>query len=103
MGGRALATRWKKSSNAGPISRQHSTSKTMSKFKVVLTVINEDSVSPFVVGPRFRRGRPLPMETLYAERGGYWFDPVVELELAQECAEAFTKYASQTEEKKRKK
>ena len=75
----------------------------MSKFKVVLTVINEDSVSPFVVGPRFRRGTPMPMETLYAERGGYWFDPVVELELAQECAEAFTKYTNQAETKKRKK
>lgn len=75
----------------------------MAKFKVVLTVINEDSVSPFVVGPRFRRGSPLPMETLYAERGGYWFDPVVESELAQECAEAFTKYLNQAETKKKKK
>lgn len=75
----------------------------MPKFKVVLTVINEDSVSPFVVGPRFRRGTPMPMESLYAERGGYWFDPVVELELAQECAEAFTKYLAQADTKKRKK
>ena len=75
----------------------------MPKFKVVLTVINEDSVSPFVVGPRFRRGTPMPMEKIYTERGGYWFDPVVELELAQECAEAFTKYIEQSETKKRKK
>lgn len=74
----------------------------MPKFKVVLTVINEDSVSPFVVGPRFRRGRPLPMEQLATERGGYWFNPE-ELELAQECAEAFTKYIQQSESKKRKK
>lgn len=75
----------------------------MPKFKVVLTVINEDSVSPFVVGPRFRRATPMPMETLYAERGGYWFDPVVELELAQECADQFTKYIQQAEAKKKKK
>ena len=74
----------------------------MPKFKVVLTVINEDSVSPFVVGPRFRRGRPLPMEKIYAERGGYWFDPMVEPKLAQQCAEEFTKYIEQSEEKKRK-
>lgn len=73
----------------------------MPKFKVVLTVINEDSVSPFVVGPRFRRGRPLPMEQLATERGGYWFNPE-ELEMAQECADAFTKYIEQSEAKKRK-
>lgn len=73
----------------------------MSKFKVVLTVINEDSVSPFVVGPRFRRGTPMPMERLAAERNGYWFAPE-ELELAQECAEAFTKYIEQSEAKKKK-
>ena len=75
----------------------------MPKFKVVLTVINEDSVSPFVVGPRFRRATPMPMEALYVERSGYWFDPVVELELAKECAEAFTKYIAQADNKKRKK
>jgi hypothetical protein len=74
----------------------------MPKFKVVLTVINEDSVSPFVVGPRFRRGRPLPMETLYSERGGYYFDPESEIEMARDCCELFEKYINQTEAKKRK-
>lgn len=74
----------------------------MPKFKVVLTVINEDSVSPFVVGPRFRRGSPLPMEALYVERGGYWFDPVAEVEMARDCCERFTKYLAQAETKKRK-
>ncbi len=73
----------------------------MPKFKVVLTVINEDSVSPFVVGPRFRRGRPLPMEQLAAERGGYWFN-LDEQNIAQDCAEAFTKYIEQSEAKKKK-
>jgi len=75
----------------------------MSSFKVVLTVINEDSVTPFVVGPRFRRSGVMPMERLAAERRGYWFDPETELELAQECAEAFTKYINQSEKKKGKK
>lgn len=75
----------------------------MARFKVVLTVINEDSVSPFVVGPRFRRAGSMPMEHLAAERGGYWFDPATELELAQECAEAFQKYINQAEQKKKKK
>ena len=75
----------------------------MPKFKVVLTVINEDSVSPFVVGPRFRRGTPMPMEAIYAERGGYFFDPVAEAELAQDCCQLFTKYINQAETKKRKK
>ena len=75
----------------------------MPKFKVVLTVINEDSVSPFVVGPRFRRGRPLPMEPLYHERGGYYFDPATEVEMARDCCELFTKYINQAEEKKKKK
>jgi hypothetical protein len=75
----------------------------MARFKVVLTVINEDSVSPFVVGPRFRRGSPLPMETLYAERGGYFFDPESEVEMARDCAEQFTKYINQAENKKKKK
>jgi hypothetical protein len=74
----------------------------MARFKVVLTVINEDSVSPFVVGPRFRRGTPMPMETLYVERNGYWFDPS-ELDLAQECADQFTKYLQTAESKKKKK
>jgi len=75
----------------------------MPKFKVVLTVINEDSVTPFVVGPRFRRGSPLPMEAIYLERGGYFFDPVAEVDMARDCAELFTKYAAQAETKKRKK
>ena len=75
----------------------------MPRFKVVLTVINEDSVSPFVVGPRFRRGSPLPMEALYVERGGYWFDPATEIDMATTCAEQFTKYLAQSETKKRKK
>ena len=75
----------------------------MARFKVVLTVINEDSVSPFVVGPRFRRGRPMPMESLYAERGGYFFDPASEAEMAIDCCELFTKYINQSEEKKKKK
>ena len=75
----------------------------MPKFKVVLTVINEDSVSPFVVGPRFRRATPMPMEKLYVERSGYWFDPVAEVEMARDCCELFTKYIAQAETKKRKK
>lgn len=75
----------------------------MARFKVVLTVINEDSVSPFVVGPRFRRGGQMPMEKLSAERSGYWFDPETEKDLAQECADQFTKYLQQAEAKKKKK
>ena len=75
----------------------------MPKFKVVLTVINEDSVTPFVVGPRFRRSFPLPMEALYVERGGYFFDPVAEVEMARDCCALFTKYIAQAETKKRKK
>lgn len=75
----------------------------MPKFKVVLTVINEDSVSPFVVGPRFRRGGQMPMERLSTERSGYWFDPETEKDLAQECADQFTKYIQQAEAKKKKK
>jgi hypothetical protein len=75
----------------------------MARFKVVLTVINEDSVSPFVVGPRFRRGTSMPMETLFAERGGYFFDPESEVEMARTCAEQFTKYINQADQKKKKK
>jgi hypothetical protein len=74
----------------------------MARFKVVLTVINEDSVSPFVVGPRFRRGTPMPMEKLFNERNGYWFTPD-EIELAQECADQFTQYINKAETKKKKK
>jgi hypothetical protein len=75
----------------------------MARFKVVLTVINEDSVSPFVVGPRFRRGTPMPMEALFAERNGYWFDPATEIDMATTCAEQFTKYINQADQKKKKK
>jgi len=75
----------------------------MARFKVVLTVINEDSVSPFVVGPRFRRGTPMPMEALFAERGGYFFDTESEIEMARDCAESFQKYINQSEAKKKKK
>lgn len=75
----------------------------MARFKVVLTVINEDSVTPFVVGPRFRRGSPMPMEDIFDKRGGYWFDPETELELARECADKFTKYLNQAEQKRGKK
>jgi hypothetical protein len=43
----------------------------------------------------------MPMEALYAERNGYWFKPN-EIELAQECADQFTKYLQQSEKKKKK-
>jgi len=56
-----------------------------------------------VVGPRFRRGTPMPMEKLYSERGGYFFDPVAEAGLAQDCCELFQKYINQAETKKKKK
>jgi len=75
----------------------------MARFKVVLTIINEDSVSPFVVGPRFRRGTSMPMEALFAERGGYFFDPESEIDLATTCAELFTKYIKDADQKKKKK
>ena len=42
------------------------------------------------------------MEHLAAERNGYWFDPS-EFDLAQECADQFTKYLQQAEAKKKKK
>jgi hypothetical protein len=74
----------------------------MARFKVVLTVINEDSVTPFVVGPRFRRAGRMPMEHLAEERRGYWFSPE-ELDLAQECADQFTKYIKDADQKKKKK
>lgn len=75
----------------------------MSKFKVVLTVIPTDSVSPCSVGPRFRRGTPMPMENIYQERGGYFFDPETELELAKDLAESFEKYINDHSTKKKKK
>jgi hypothetical protein len=43
------------------------------------------------------------MEALYIERGGYWFDPATEIDMATTCAEQFTKYLTQAETKKRKK
>jgi hypothetical protein len=61
----------------------------MPKFKVVLTVITEMK-NP--LGPRLRRATPMPMEKLYEDRGGYFFDPETEMELAHECAKAFEKY-----------
>ena len=42
------------------------------------------------------------METLYSERGGYWFDPDSEIEMARDCCDLFTKYINQTEAKKKK-
>jgi len=75
----------------------------MARFKVVLTVINEESCTPFVIGPRFRRGTVMPMEDLFDKRGGYWFDPETELELARECADRFEKYLNQAEQRKGKK
>jgi hypothetical protein len=45
----------------------------------------------------------MPMETLYAERGGYFFDPESEIEMARDCAESFQKYINQSEAKKKKK
>ncbi len=43
------------------------------------------------------------MEALHTERGGYFFDPESEIEMARDCAEQFTKYLNQTETKKKKK
>jgi hypothetical protein len=45
----------------------------------------------------------MPMEALYAERGGYFFDPESEIEMARTCAEQFTKYLQQADQKKKKK
>ena len=45
----------------------------------------------------------MPMEALFAERGGYFFDPESEVEMARDCAEAFQKYINQAETKKKKK
>ena len=45
----------------------------------------------------------MPMEKLYDERGGYFFDPESEIEMARDCAESFQKYLNQAETKKRKK
>lgn len=75
----------------------------MPKFKVVLTVIPEDSVTKCPVGPRFRRGLPMPMEKIYEERGGYYFEPHTELDKAQELAESFERYINDHSNKKGKK
>jgi|688.fasta_scaffold82459_6 hypothetical protein len=75
----------------------------MPNFKVVLTVISTDSVSPYPIGPRFRRGLPMPMENLYQERGGYYFDPDTELDLAKNLAESFARYVNDHNAKKTKK
>jgi hypothetical protein len=43
------------------------------------------------------------MEAIHAERGGYYFDPESEVEMARDCAEQFTKYINQADQKKKKK
>lgn len=45
----------------------------------------------------------MPMEAIYAERGGYFFDPANEIDMATTCAEQFTKYINQADQKKKKK
>jgi hypothetical protein len=45
----------------------------------------------------------MPMEAIYHERGGYYFDPTTEIDMAKDCAEAFQKYINQAEQKKKKK
>jgi hypothetical protein len=45
----------------------------------------------------------MPMEALFAERNGYWFDPATEIDMATTCAEQFTKYINQADQKKKKK
>lgn len=45
----------------------------------------------------------MPMEQLYNERHGYYFDPVEELDLAKDCLEQFEKYLDTHEQKKKKK
>jgi len=44
----------------------------------------------------------MPMEKLYQERGGYYFDLETELELANECAQQFEKYITAAEALKKK-
>jgi hypothetical protein len=44
----------------------------------------------------------MPMEKLYQERGGYYFDPETELELANECAQQFENYITAAETLKKK-
>jgi hypothetical protein len=43
------------------------------------------------------------MEAIHAERGGYFFDPESEVEMARDCCELFTRYVEQSEKQKRKK
>jgi GAF domain-containing protein len=45
----------------------------------------------------------MPMEALYNERNGYWFDPESEIDLARDLAEQFTTYLQNAETKKKKK
>jgi hypothetical protein len=45
----------------------------------------------------------MPMENLYQERGGYYFDPQTEMDKAQELAESFERYIKTHTDKKRKK
>lgn len=42
----------------------------------------------------------MPMEKLYEERNGYWFN-LDELELARECADGFKRYLEQADNKKK--
>ena len=72
----------------------------MARFKTVVTIISEAFKCP--IGPRLRRGTPMPMEKLYQERGGYYFDPETELELANECAQQFENYITAAETLKKK-
>ena len=43
------------------------------------------------------------MESIYLERGGYYFDPETELDVAKDLAESFEKYSSDHSTKKKKK
>jgi len=45
----------------------------------------------------------MPMEALYVERNGYWFDPESEIDLARDLAAQFTTYLQNAETKKKKK
>jgi hypothetical protein len=61
-------------------------------IRLVLALIGTTYKVP--VGGRFRRGTPMPMEQLYIDRGGYFFDPEdpSDAELAKECLKQFNKY-----------
>lgn len=45
----------------------------------------------------------MPMESIYEERGGYYFDPHTELDKAQDLAESFERYVNDHSNKKGKK